>query len=235
MLYNTLGGERNMIYMYEKAELIHLHKRGMSYRNIAQYTGINRKTVAKYCNVHKQLQAQLQATSNPKEIKRIQEQIIEKPTYKRKVSTRRKYTNAMDAFIDELLEQEKEKTRQFGPHHKQKMTITLMHELLRKEGFDIGVTTVRNVVHQKRKHFKETFIRQTYTFGQRLEFDYGEVWLIIGGIKRKYYLAVLSSPASGMRMAYLYTHAGKRTFLDAHTRFFTYAGGVYKEVVYDNL
>jgi hypothetical protein len=48
-------------------------------------------------------------------------------------------------------------------------------------------------------------------------------------------MAVMSSPAGRFRWAYLYTNAKKEAFMDSHVRFFEMAGGVYGEVVYDNM
>ena len=81
----------------------------------------------------------------------------------------------------------------------------------------------------------ECFIRQDYDFGDRLEYDFGEVKLVINGITKKYYIAVLSSPAGNFRWCYLYDNCKKDVFLDSHVRFFEMIGGVWKEVVYDNM
>ena len=81
----------------------------------------------------------------------------------------------------------------------------------------------------------ECFIRQDYDFGDRLEYDFGEVKLVINGITKKYYIAVLSSPAGNFRWCYLYDNCKKDVFLDSHVRFFKMIGGVWKEVVYDNM
>ncbi len=48
-------------------------------------------------------------------------------------------------------------------------------------------------------------------------------------------MAVLSSPGGDFRWAYLYTNQKKDVFLDSHVEFFEMVGGVYKEVVYDNM
>jgi hypothetical protein len=87
----------------------------------------------------------------------------------------------------------------------------------------------------KRGKIKEAFIKQEYDFGTRLEYDFGEVKLVIGGKTGKYYMAVFSSPATGFRWAYLYTNQKKDVFMDSHVRFFEMVGGSYKETVYDNM
>ena len=63
----------------------------------------------------------------------------------------------------------------------------------------------------------------------------GKVKLVINGITKRYYIAVLSSPAGNFRWCYLYDNCKKEIFLDSHVRFFKMLGGIYKEVVYDNM
>ena len=59
--------------------------------------------------------------------------------------------------------------------------------------------------------------------------------LVINGDTKKYYIAVLSSPAGNFRWCYLYDNCKKGVFLDSHVRFFEMIGGVWKEIVYDNM
>ncbi len=58
---------------------------------------------------------------------------------------------------------------------------------------------------------------------------------MVEGKTNTYPLAVFSSPASGFRWAYLYKNQKKEVFLDSHVGFFEMIGGVYKEIVYDNM
>lgn len=48
-------------------------------------------------------------------------------------------------------------------------------------------------------------------------------------------MAVISSPAGNFRWAFLYRNQKKEVFLDSHVRFFEMMGGVYIEIVYDNM
>ena len=115
------------------------------------------------------------------------------------------------------------------------LTNTQIHELIRKEGFDIGLTTIAIKIKEKRNKQKEAFIRQEYEYGQRFEYDFGEVKLTIDGKLTKGFLAVLTAPASGFRWAYLYHNSKKDVFLDSQARFFEMIGGCFKEGVYDNM
>lgn len=207
----------------------------MSNRQVATEVGIDRKTVAKVWNSHKALMNQLSECSSNDERRSIQDKITSIPTYDASNRKRRKFNADMEAVIDGILANEHVKDIKLGPLHKQRVTNVLIHQTLLDKGFDIGLTTVTTVVKQKKEKLKETFIRQTYRLGQRLEFDFGEVKLLIKGIYEKYYLAVLSSPASNYRMAYLYKNQDKKVFMDAHVRFFENVGGIYHEIVYDNM
>ncbi|MGK9326135.1 Mu transposase domain-containing protein [Aerococcus urinaeequi] len=57
----------------------------------------------------------------------------------------------------------------------------------------------------------------------------------IAGKVRTYHLAVFASPASDFYWAYLYTNQKQDVFQEAHVQFFEMVGGVYQEVVYDNM
>ena len=107
--------------------------------------------------------------------------------------------------------------------------------MLKKQGFDASYSTVAQEINRIKQSGRECFIRQEYNFGDRLEYDFGEVKLVIGGILKKYYIAVLSSPAGNFRWCYLYDNCKKEVFMDSHVRFFEMIGGVYKEIVYDNM
>ena len=88
---------------------------------------------------------------------------------------------------------------------------------------------------KKRNKLKECFIRQEYNYSDRLEYDFGEVKLVIDGEVGTYHMAVLSSPAGDFRWAFLYKNQKKEVFMDSHVRFFEMVGGTYKEIVYDGV
>lgn len=225
-----------MIELFDKAHIIKLIiDEGMSLRAVSKMTGRDRKTVTKYYKEHMLLVESLNNEVCSDEIRTIQNKIVEAPKYPKRQTPARKWTKEMDEFMDYQLELENDRTIKFGINHKQRLTNVLMHELMLDEGFDIGLTTVRGKMRLKRDELKEVFIRQTYKPGDRFEFDYGEFPLMINGVKQKLHLAVISSPYSNFRTAYLYKSQDQRTFLDAHNRLFAEIGGVPKEMVYDNM
>ena len=216
----------------DKHSVIKLHERGESFRSIEKILGINRKTIAKYCNEYDEEINKL--NKNNEDIKEIQERIVSKPKYNTSNRKSRKYNNEIDKSLESILELEREKDKKLG-RHKQSLTKQQMYDLIIDEGFDIGKSTIYKKINEKILKSKECFIRQEYDFGDRLEFDFGEVKLMLGGKKYKYYMAVFSSPAADFRWSYLYKTQNKEVFMDAHIRFFEMMGGVYKEVVYDNM
>ena len=221
-----------MIKLMEKHTIITLKLNGHSNRKIMRETGIDRKTVARYWNEYQNLTKQLNPDSDNR---MLQEQIVSAPKYKSTNRTPKKYTPAMDEAIDEMLANEKEKAQLLGENNKQKLTCRQIHGLLRDAGHDIGLTTIICKLKEKRVKIAEAFIRQEYDFGERLEFDFGEVKLMINGKVGKYYLAVFGSPRGKFRWAFLYNNQKKEVFLDAHVRFFVMIGGIWKEIVYDNM
>jgi len=221
-----------VIQRMEKSAIIALKLKGKSNRGIARETGIHRKTVARYWAEYQKLTEQLHEDGDNRE---LQEQIISAPKYD--ISSRKplKYTPEMDKAIDEILENETVKARELGENNKQQLTSKQIHGLLRTAGHNIGLTTVIMHLKGKRNKQAEAFIRQEYDYGDRLEYDFGEVKLMINGIIGKFYLAVFGSPRGAFRWAYLYNNQKKEVFLDSHVRFFAMTGGAYRELVYDNM
>lgn len=216
----------------DKYTIIKLKKQGYSNRNVAKLIGINRKTVAKYWNEYK---AKMEELANPNASKtEIQEALCEAPSYDSSSRKSRKYSDEIDKLVDEILESEIEKSKILG-NHKQQLTQKQIHQAVIDAGFEISLSTISNKVREKRKKAKECFIKQTYDLGDRLEYDFGEVKLVIDGIAATYHMAVLSSPAANFRWAYLYKNQKKDVFMDSHVKFFEMVGGVYKEIVYDNM
>ncbi|MBE7478361.1 MAG: IS21 family transposase [Ignavibacteriales bacterium] len=216
----------------DKHTIIRLKKQGHSNRAIGRLTGIDRKTVARYWNEFT-VQTELLHLSESN-VKAIQAAIVSEPCYDTSSRTSRKYNDEMDKKLDEILSQEEKKNLILGSH-KQNLTKLQIHQELINDGFDISYSTIAVKINQKRDKSKECFIKQTYELGCRLEYDFGEVKLLIDGKLDKYYIAVISSPAADFRWAFLYKNEKKDVFMDSHIRFFEMVGGVYKEVVYDNM
>ena len=220
--------------LMDKSSIIKLKEQGYYNRKVEKMLKINRKTIAKYWNEYQTNIEKLNNTKDDLEIKEIQEKIVAKPKYNSKNRVKRKITPEFITALKNILNEELEKEKILGTN-KQALTKLQIYELLKKQGFDVSYSSVANEIAKIKNSGKECFIRQDYEFGDRLEYDFGEVKLVINGITRKYYIAVLSSPAGNFRWCYLYDNCKKEIFLDSHVRFFKMLGGVYKEIVYDNM
>ena len=220
--------------LLDKAAIIRLKEQGLSNRGVARELGIDKKTVNKYWNEYKDNLKKLKETTDATEISKIQENITSAPKYNSENRIRRKVTPEFLNALEKILEDEEKKVKVLGTH-KQALTKQQIYELLKKQGFSLSYSTVVLEMKRIKNSGKECFIRQDYDFGDRLEYDFGEVKLVINGITKKYYIAVLSSPAGNFRWCYLYDNCKKDVFLDSHVRFFEMIGGVWKEVVYDNM
>lgn len=215
----------------EKHTIIKLLSSGHSDRKIARDTGIDRKTVAKYRRKHQSLLEKLKVGDDVRE---IQEELTADPKYNTSGRYPIKYTAEIDEALDEILKNEGSKDIVLGSH-KQKLTNETIYEMIKEQGYDIGRTTIGLHIKQKREKAKEAFIRQEYELGDRVEYDFGEVKLEIGGKVGTYYMAVFGSPAGGHRWAYLYESQKKDVFMDSHVKYFEWLGGIFREVVYDNM
>lgn len=223
-----------MLTIMKKYTIIELKLEGKTDREVNRITGISRRIVSKYWKEYQSQQEQLISSENTNEIKKLQEEITAKPKYNSCGRPRSKFTDEVKKRLYEILEEEEKKKRVLGSN-KQALTMTQIHEILKNEDFDIGETTIRSEINKYRKKYSECFIRQQYEYGERLEYDFGEFKAIIDGVLKKYYLAVMVSPASNHRWAYIYKNANKEVFMDSQVKFFHQFGGIWKEMVYDNM
>lgn len=101
-----------MKILMDKHAIIKLKKEGYSNRKVAKMLHINRKTVGKYWNEYcEQLEL---LNDNTVDVKKVQEKICSKPTYNASSRRWRKYTKEIDLYLDEILENEKEKCKLLG-------------------------------------------------------------------------------------------------------------------------
>lgn len=219
----------------DKYEIIRLKKKGWSDRKIQREFGVSRNTTRKYWSEYCQNLEKLLKTNPETDTEKIIEDIIEKPRYDSSGRKPRKYNEEIDSALRIILNAEETKQAALGMTHKQKLSKKQIHQLLLDEGYDIGYTTISTKIREILNEKKEVFIKQEYEFADRFEYDFGETWLIINGVKTKGFLAVITSPASGFRWAYLYRNAKMEVFLDSHVRFFEMLGGCFREGVYDNM
>lgn len=224
-----------MVGLEKKSEVIRLKHEGNSNREVARRTGLNRETVSKYWEEYKRHRYELTHKGDETDEKQIQEELTKAPKYNAGERKARKYTDEIETRLKEVLEAEKRKDVILGAGHKQKMTNKQIFGIIRTEGYDIGQSTINNALSRLRSRQKQVFIRQQYEYGDRVEYDFGEVRLILGGELKICHMAVFASAAGKHRWCKLYTNQKKPVFMDSHVKYFEYIGGNYREVVYDNM
>ena len=225
-----------MIKLKEKLKIIELHLSSKSNREISRILGIDKKTVNKYV---KEFKVANKALASPdelteEEVRDIAETITATPKYAKRKSPPRKWNAQMDEFLDQILADDDKKCELLHTK-KQSLRNNQILQLMHDEGFDIGYTTLCKKIKLKRNKTPEVFIAQQYRFGQRFEYDFGEVHLIIAGQHRRCYIAVMCAPASNYRFARIYLTQKFDVFVDSQVRFFEHVGGCFEEGVYDNM
>lgn len=138
-------------------------------------------------------------------------------------------------FIDAILEADRSAPR------KQRHTARRIWRRLCKEMplHPVAESTVRNHVNERRRALglvvRETFVPQSYTWGQEAQVDWYEAHGDLAGERVKLQVFCMRSMASGGAFHRAYRHATQQAFLEAHEHAFRYFGGVFRILRYDNL
>ena len=218
-----------MVGLIQKVKVIELKQENLSNREVARRTGLDRGTVAKYWNEYRQKSQELM--HKRADVKRVQDELLAAPKGKKRNKKPFRYTPDVETRLIEILDMEKQKDKLLGERHKQKMTNIQIRGILKDEGHELSQATINIQLAKLRNRQKQVFIRQQYEFGDRVEYDFGEVRLVIGGNVGTYHMAVFASPAGKFRWCKLYTNQKKPVFMDSHVKFFEYMRGGYREVV----
>jgi hypothetical protein len=218
--------------MYTKQEIvIKSHREGKSQRQISRELQINRVTTKKYIEEFEQLQT----VTDQKE---ALYSLYGSRTSHYRTGQRSKIclTPEVQLFIDSQLASNDKKVQQ-GMRKQILKNIDIL-QLLHDQGFGVGYTTVCNYIRGKMgkaTNPQEAFIRQQYEPGSVCEFDWGEIKLTIAGHLSRFQLAVFTSAYSNYRYAVIYRRQDTLAFMESHVSFFEHIGGVYHQMVYDNM
>jgi transposase len=178
---------------------------GLTVRQVARQLGVSRNTVRRY---------------------------LEKPAPVR-LESKPRATPVMDkvgARIEAVLA---EAPRWTGG--KQRLTATRLHNMLRSEGLDVGVTLVKRAVAEWRRRRREVFVPLVYHPGDLAEVDFFEVLVDVGGERTKTWMFVMRLMHSGRDFARIYSRQDQVSFLDGHVRAFAHFGAAPHRIAYDNL
>lgn len=214
--------------MVDKSQILTKYFRDLkSQRAISRELKISRQTVKSYIAEHE------------KEIKskgledHLEQGLSFKPQYNAQSRERHALTMDVVKEINYCLKKNKEKTNNGMP--KQTMKKIDIYNYLKDKNYIISYPTVCNYIRETSKQGKESFIKQTYHPGDICEFDWGEVKLYINGKLQSFNMAVFTSAYSNYRFAKLFYRQDSLAFSQSHIDFFSYTGGVYKTLVYDNM
>ncbi len=207
--------------------LIRYFREGESKRCIASELKIHRKTVSKYIDLHSNMHKKSNGADE------LSDSLSSKTVYDISSRSKKRLTEDITVLIQSCLRDNAEK-RNSGMSKQQKRKIDI-HTFLLSKGFVIGYTTVCNYIRTYEKKSRESFIKQLYSPGIVSEFDWGEVKLYISGKQQTLNLAVFTSAFSNHRWAKLFYRQDTLAFSQSHIDYFSFLGGVYREVVYDNM
>src|SRR6202142_4018073 len=118
---------------------------------------------------------------------------------------------------------------------KQRLTATRLHQMLRGEGFEVGVTTVKDAVAEWKRKRREVFVPLVYQPGDLGEVDFFEVLVDVGERRQKAWMFLMRLMHSGRDFAWIYDRQDQVCFLDGHVRAFAHFGAVPLRLAYDKL
>ena len=174
-------------------------------RSVARELGVSRNTVSKYLQ-----------TSEP----------TRKPGVPRPRPVRDKIVPRIDEILSEW-------AGRVTP--KQRITGSRIHRQLIEEGYQTGITVVRDYLCEKRRRAAEVFIPLVHHPGEEGQFDFFDVTVEEDGVFHKAWKLVLRLPYSGRDFVRLYDSCDQLSFLDGHVRAAAHFNGLPQRIVYDNL
>jgi transposase len=123
---------------------------------------------------------------------------------------------------------------------KQRHTATrIYHRLVGEEGFKGGATTVHQYVRKAKIRLGvdggKAFIPLEPDCGKEAEADWGGAVAFIGGEEARLEFFCMRSKYSGKHYVRFYPCERQAAFFDAHMQAFSFFGGVFGTVIYDNL
>ena len=110
----------------------------------------------------------------------------------------------------------------------------ILHRLIEEyNAADVSYSTVRDYVRVRRAQIDveagrrvEVFVPQEHPPGAEAEVDFGEVWVMLRGVKTKCHMFVFWLAHSGKAIHRLYPTQGREAFLEGHIEAFTAIGGI---------
>lgn len=205
---------------------------GRSINGIAKELKINKRTVSKRIREYEKLRSmsKVEIKADPQRVLNYLKSGSTYNTNNRKPSV---LTEEVIALINGFLKANEEK--RLNGFRKQQLKKKDIHEALISAGYKIDYSTLCGHIRRQAGFKAETYIKQQYTEARVCEFDWCEVHLYIDGVKKRYYMAAFTSAFSNYRFALLFVRQDTLAFQEAHNQFFSHVGGIYHQMVYDNM
>ncbi len=223
-----------MVSGMDKATIIRLHEASFSNRKIARELSLARQTVDNYVRRYKEEKAKLADMSDPVLVANLQESMLSKNKMDTSGRRPRKFSGELEVRFYEIIKINEERNKVLGPN-KQEINGAIIYRQLKREGFDIGETTVRGKWREYRHSHQEVFIKQNYEYGERADFDFHQIKVVIAGVVKVYHQATISCPKSNFVFIKLNHNQSRKAVLTSLVEFFRYCGGVFKEITFDNM
>ncbi len=156
------------------------------------------------------------------------------PKYRLGKAKEKPITGECEKIIREWLEKDKE-----APVKQRHTAKRIYDRLVEEHKFTGSDSIVRKMVRSIKEEInlscQEGFIPSDPEKRHGAEVDWGEIHVIHEGVEKKAYMFCMRSKYSGKSYVRLYWRMSQECFLDGHIKAFAYFGGVFKEIVYDNL
>ena len=143
--------------------------------------------------------------------------------------------NPLMPFIEGVLEGDRKAPR------KQRHTAHRIWQRIKVEMPDqvVAESTIREYVRERKRELgwsaRATCVPQAYALGQEGQVDWYEAWAELCGVEVPLQVFSMRSMASGAAFHRAYYRATQQAFLEGHEHAFTYFGGVFRTLRYDNL
>lgn len=178
---------------------------GKSIRSVAREMSVSRNTVTRYLGLSEPVRKESAAREHP---------VMEK----------------VAARIDEI---QREWAHRVTP--KQRLTGSRIHRQLIEDHYQVGITTVRDYLREKRRRAAEVYIPLVHRPGEEGQLDFFEVTLEEKEEFHHSWKLVLHLPYSGRDFLWFYDSCDQLAFIDGHVRAADHFGGLPRRIVYDNL
>ncbi len=195
----------------KRAEVRAAHAAGQSIKHIVRELGVSRKFV----------RATLRAPTAEAAYARRERQPMPKMGA---------YTDHLDALLDE----------DDARPRKERLRLTRIHDLLRRQGFDGSYDAVRRYAQKRRRLSKptppgEAFVPLTFQPGEAFQFDWSHEIVVLGGATITVKVAHVRLCASRKFYLRAYMRETQEMVFDAHARAFGFFGGITTRGIYDNM